>query len=92
MVAVWLEEEAGHQGACECPRGCNRAVNDGVGVWRLGLRTIHTTAARDCRFVPWLWHSRLLLGREDLLARHRVPMRWRARLAFLTDVLGVPSC
>jgi len=60
-------------------------------VWRLGLRTIHAAATRDCRLVLWVWHSRLLLGREDLLARHHVPMRRRARLAFLADVRGVPS-
>ena len=60
-------------------------------MWRLGLRTIHAAATRDCRLVLWVWHSRLLLGREDLLARHHVPMRRRARLAFLADVRGVPS-
>jgi hypothetical protein len=58
---------------------------------QVGLRTIHPTATRANRFVLWVWHSRVLLGREDLLARHRVPMRWPARLAFLADVRGVSS-
>jgi hypothetical protein len=58
---------------------------------QVGLRTIHPTATRANRFVLWVWHSRLLLGREDLLAGHRVPMRWPARLAFVADVRGVSS-
>ena len=53
------------------------------------MRAIYPTATRANRFVLWGWHPRLLLGRDDLLAGHRVPMRWPASLAFVADVRGV---